>query len=256
MQIRTLRMRVDAADGVRDLAADIEPYQPSYARYWLNNTGPAPRGNLPVTMHTEPSLVDYDGGPVELVVRVASDRSTAAEAAVTVVVPEGWTAEPSRFEATVPGGEFAEQSVTVVPSADLADGSWWIRVRAAAGAETVEDVTRVLVGSVTEPELSVDVTGPGPLEPGASGSIDVRLSSSARSEISAQVQLISPWHTWELLPSWDTGALVAPGASATVSVPVQVPLGTEPGTWWVLAKVAAAGALHYTEPVSLVVSGP
>src|SRR5206468_11414573 len=99
----------------------------------------------------------------------------------------------------------------------------------------------------------VDVRGPAPLRPGEAGSVQVNLASSARTDVSARVQLISPWHTWELLPSWDTGVDVVAGGSATLNLPVDVPASTTPGAGWGVGKVAAAGLLHYSEPVELVV---
>ena len=260
MQIRTLRLPVDAASAAGvDLAADTEPHQPAYARYWLNNTGPAPRGNLPMTVHCEPSVVEAgDGvdGPVEITVRVASDSSVETAASLRVVVPDGWQAQPADFDVAVPPGGFAERQVQVTAPGQVPDGSWWVRVQAGADGHLVEDVTRVLVGTVTDAELAVTVTGPGPLGPGSEGAIEIALTSTARSELVAQVQLVSPWHTWELVPSWDTGATVAAGSTETVRLPVRVPPGTAPGRWWVLAKVAAAGGLYYSEPVELVVTAP
>jgi alpha-mannosidase len=253
MQIRTLRLGIEPADGRAALADTSEPHQPVYARYWLNNTGPAPRGNLPVTVHCEPSIVDFGGEDVELTVRVASDSTQQADVAVCVVAPDGWTAEPTALDTTVAPGAFTEHAVRLSPAADLAHGSWWVRVQADVGGQVVEDVTRVLVGTVTESELSVAVSGPAPLAPGDADSIEVRLTSSAPSEVAAQVQLISPWHTWELLPRWDTGVLVAPGAETVLNLPVVVPPGAPTGTWWALVKVAAAGALHYSAPVELAV---
>jgi alpha-mannosidase len=71
--------------------------------------------------------------------------------------------------------------------------------------------------------------------------------------ISGRVQLISPWHTWQLVDDWDTGVRVAPGESEQVSFPVRVPAGADTGAWWALVKVAAAGSIHYTAPVEIVV---
>jgi alpha-mannosidase len=251
MQVQTLQLSVDVPEGTAQLADDREPHQPAYSRYWLNNTGPAPRGNLPMTVHAEPPLVEWSRGAIELTVRVSSDSAVAADVPVHIVVPAGWRAEPSELQTSVQPGEFTEHAVRVSPAPDAVDGSWWIRTQAHIGGQLIEDVTRVLVGTVGDPELSVALSGPPALSPGEVGSVDVRIGSTARSPISAQVQLISPWHTWDLLPHWDTGAAIAPGEEAVVSVPVQVPIGAEPGTWWVLVKVAAAGALHYSEPIAL-----
>jgi len=225
-----------------------------YARYWLDNTGPAPRGNLPVTVHLEPPVVEPTG-PYDLTVRVASDRTDRAEQLpVRLVVPAGWQVEPAALDVTVAAGEYVEATAHVTPPPDVADGVWWVRAQAETGGQLVEDVSRALVGTDPPAELAVAVQGPGPLRPGERGELTVTVTSGARSDIAARVQLISPWHTWELVPEWDTGVAVAAGDSATLALPVVVPVGTVAGAWWVVVKVAAAGRLHYGEPVELVVA--
>jgi alpha-mannosidase len=253
MDVRTLRLGVPPAAGTVPLTSDVEPHQPVYTRYWLDNTGPAPRGNLPVTVHVEPPVVE-PSGPYDLTVRVASDRTDeTVDVPVRLVVPDGWRVDPPRVDAIVLPGEYVETAVRVIPPDRLADGIWWVRAQAETGGQVVEDVSRALVGANPPPELTVDVRGPAPLRPGEAGSVQVNLASSARTDVSARVQLISPWHTWELLPSWDTGVDVVAGGSATLNLPVDVPASTTPGAWWVVVKVAAAGLLHYSEPVELVV---
>jgi hypothetical protein len=222
-----------------------------YARYWLDNSGPAPRGNLPVTVHTEPSVVG-SADPHELTVRVSSDRTDdAVDVPVHVVVPEGWVAEPANFVTRVDPGQFTAQAVRIAPAPDASDGMWWVRVQAEVAGQVVEDVTRVLLGSNRERELTVDVSGPAELRPGDAGSIDVMLRSAARSTISARVQICSPWHTWELLPTWDTGIELAADEARTMRLPVSVPHAAPSGSWWAVVKVSAAGLLHYSEPVVL-----
>ncbi len=253
MQIRTLRLDVTPGTGQVELAAHGEPHQPVYTRYWLDNTGPAPRGNLPVAVHCEPSLVEGTG-PFELAVRVASDRSDAAsDVPVRVVVPAGWQAEPATFRASIDPGGWVEQPVRLVAPDELADGTWWIRVLAEVDGDVLEDVTRVLTGPARERELSVDVAAAAELRRGERGRIDVTLASAARSTIAARVQLVSPWHTWELLPQWDTGAELAPGERRVLSLPVTAGTSAPLGSWWAVVKVSAAGLLTYSEPVLLTV---
>ena len=257
MQIRTLRLAVAPVTASGDpLAADTEPRQPVYTRYWLDNTGPAPRGNLPVTVHVEPQVV-RTAEPFELTVRVASDRTDAAAAVpVRLAVPDGWRAEPAQLRLDVAPGGHRDATVRITPPDGLADGSWWVRAQAESGGQLLEDVVRVLAGPAREPELRVEVRGPQPLRPGEHGRVEVTLSSAARSQLAARVQLIGPWHTWELLPEWDAGASLTPGGRQLLSLPVEVPPGTPPGAWWLVVKVAAAGLLHYSAPVELQVLAP
>ena len=256
MQIRTVRIDTvgaepDEAGDEAVLASDVEPHQPVYTRYWLNNSGPAPRGNLPVTVHLEPLVVEQPG-EFELILRVASDRSDAeVDVPIRMGVPDGWRATPDVLEATVAPGGYVENTVRITPPLDVGEGSWWVRAQASVGAQIVEDVARVLVGDRQDPEVSVSVQGPRPLSPGDEGSVEIAVTNMARSSISSQVQLISPWHTWEFVPTWNTGIEVPPGARATLSLPVAAPPGADPGTWWLLVKVATAGLLNYSEPVEL-----
>jgi len=258
MQIRTLALPVHCPPGRVALADDHEPYQPVYSRYWLNNTGPAPRGGMPVTVHSDPPVVPWpaDDG-IQLTVTVASDRTDhAVDVPVRLIVPPGWEAEPAAFHAHLAPGEHIQQAVRVTPPGVIADGSWWIRAQATASGEVIEDVTRVVAGDASGPELSATLTGPAPLAPGEAGVVEIGLTNQARTPVTTHVQLISPWHTWDLLPSWQTRAELTAGAATTLSLPVQVPVTAQPGSWWLLAKLATAGMLHYTEPVPLVVRAP
>ncbi|MBO0839112.1 MAG: alpha-mannosidase, partial [Actinobacteria bacterium] len=56
MQVCTIGLPVRPAPGNLALAGDHEPHQPVYSRYWLNNSGPAPRGGLPVAVHSSPAV--------------------------------------------------------------------------------------------------------------------------------------------------------------------------------------------------------
>jgi hypothetical protein len=128
----------------------------------------------------------------------------------------------------------------------------WIRAGFERDGQTIEDVARLLVG-VDAPE-TVTVTGadqPLRLYPGETAAIDLELASDAASAVSAQVQLVSPWHTWDLFPDASTGVEIPPGGSARLQLPVRVPDGHRPGRWWALAKIAHAGQLQYTAPIEI-----
>jgi alpha-mannosidase len=69
-----------------------------------------------------------------------------------------------------------------------------------------------------------------------------------------QAQLISPWHTWELFPEWNTGVEVPARAGARLAFPIRVPHSARPGHWWAVVKLAHGGRLHYTEVVAVEVT--
>jgi len=257
MQIGTVRLGVAADAGDAVLIGERDPHQPTYARYWLDNTGPAPIGGMPVTVHAEPSVVERAEGasdPIEVTVTVSSDRTDeTVDTEVELIVPPGWSAEPARVPVSLPPGGYTQTTVRVQPAADTAPGIWWVRSRIETGSQAVEDITRVLVGANAAREVEVELVGPDPLTPGADDRLVVAVTNHARSAVSGRVQLISPWHTWELVDTWDTGVTVEPGETARVSFAVHARAGVEDGSWWALAKVAVAGSLHYTEPVELTV---
>ncbi len=257
MQIATLGLSVPVEQRpVAWYGAQGEPHQPVYSRYWLNNTGPAPRGNVPESVHLTPNLIESTE-PAELTVRVASTLAEHGSAGtVELILPDGWRASWTELDYAFGAGEFSGVPVTITPAAQAEPGTYWVRARITSGGQQLEDLTRFVIGGQSEPELQVEICeSEVSLSPGATGAVTVRLTSRARTEISLQSQLIGPWQTWPLVEDWNTGAAVAPGESVELTYPIRVPLGTGPGSWWVLAKVSCGGVARYTEPIALVVQG-
>ncbi|GAA4224988.1 alpha-mannosidase [Streptosporangium album] len=230
--------------------AAAEPHQPVHTRYWLHNTGPAPTGNLPVSVHL--SRTDT-ADPAGLAVTVASSLTRQeVSGLLTLIPPEGWSCDPSEHPYVLAPGGHIEVPVALEVPAGAEPGAYWLRARTSHGGQVFEDVTRVHVGGVHEVGLDVTLRTPSVrLAPGGSGLVEVRLGSSARTEVSAQAQLISPWQTFELFPEWNTGTTVPARGVADLRFAVRVPRGTRPGRWWAVVKVACAGWLHYTETVEI-----
>ncbi|ETK37529.1 glycoside hydrolase family 38 C-terminal domain-containing protein [Microbispora sp. ATCC PTA-5024] len=256
MEVVTLTAPVTAPRPTSDGTAPVEPHQPVYTRYWLNNTGPAPLGNVPVAVHLEPQDLDVEG-PAELTLSVASNLTVdEASGVVTLTAPAGWAVEPAvRPYALAPGGH-AVVPVRLTPPEDAEGGLYTFTATTEYGGQTYQDVTRLHVGGRRHPGLDVRLEGLGDppflrLSPGGRAEIVVRLQSEALSPLSVQAQLISPWHTFELFPMWNTGVVVPPAGDAEVRFPVRVPAGARPGRWWALVKVACAGWLHYTDTVEI-----
>jgi hypothetical protein len=172
-------------------AAPVAP-RAAYARYWLHNTGPAPIGNLPVTVHVDPP-VSLVSGPVPLTVTVASELTRdRAVGDVELVLPLGWTAEPASFAYDLDPGGHLSRPVVVQPPPDAGDGVFWVRARLDSG---VEDVARLLAG-VDGPETVAAVPGGAlRLRPGEEATVELDLSTDAAGPIAVEVTLVSPWHT-------------------------------------------------------------
>lgn len=222
---------------------------PAYARYWLHNTGPAPTGNLPVAVHLDPPLTAAADGPVRLTVTVASSLADSPAAGrVTLDVPAGWTATPAAVPYDLAPGDHQITEVDVLPSAT--PGCHWIRARISDDGRAVEDVARVLVGTDTPETVTAALRDPHlRLRPGAVGTVGLDLSSDAAGPIRVHLQLISPWHTWDLFPTVTAAVTLEPGAKSEHHFPVRVPPGHPAGTWWALVKIAHGGRLHYTAPL-------
>jgi alpha-mannosidase len=231
-------------------ATATEPFQPVYSRYWLHNAGPAPVGNLPVAVHLDPPHAPASG-PVTLTVTVASDLTEdPAVGVVDLVVPGGWRCAPPAVPYDLKPGGHVESQVVVTAPDGTPDGVYWVRARIRSGGQTVEDVARLLVG-VDGPETVEVSTRPDALRlrPGEASALDLTLRSDAATAVSVQVQVVSPWHTWELFPDPATGVEIPARGQTRLRLPVRVPDNHRAGQWWALVKLAYAGRLHYTEPI-------
>jgi hypothetical protein len=139
--------------------------------------------------------------------------------------------------------------VVVTPPAAPAAGAHWLRAELSHG---VYDAARLLVG-VDGPEALTAALAPAELSlrRGEATTLTLSLGTDAVGEVLVDVHLIGPWHTWELLPA--ARRTVAVRGEATVEFPVRVPADHPAGQWWVLARLAHAGELHYTPPVPVTV---
>jgi alpha-mannosidase len=240
------------ADPVPPFPDPVPGAAPVYSRYWLHNTGPAPAGNLPVTVHLDPPAASV-AGPVTLTVTVSCDLTDErATGEVTVLVPDGWACSPPTVAYDLEPGGHLVAPVVVTAGEDAADGVYWVRARIDRDGQIVEDVARLLSG-VDGPETvaATVTTGPLRLHPGQAGTVEVDLRCDAATAVSAYAELIAPWHTWELFPVPGIVAEIPARGGRRIGFPVEVPPGHRPGRWWALVKLAHGGRLHYTEPIEV-----
>ncbi|GIG70774.1 glycoside hydrolase family 38 C-terminal domain-containing protein [Phytomonospora endophytica] len=251
------------------LGADGEVAEPVYARYWLHNRGPAPLGYQPVGIAISPNLVTVEPGQdLELEVRVSSQR-TDAEVAGQVHVISPWRDDDLDLYDLQPRGHVVQTLSMQVPD-DLADGVYFIQARTHDGRHTIEDTLTVVCGPsdvlpVGDPDKDWGDSAKGTeagtgratgliaglatealvLEAGASAAVVARLENGTETDISAELQLASPWGTWELFPEAIKGATIEAGSTVDVEFPVRVPRSTPPGHYWAMVKVMWFGRVSY-----------
>ena len=246
-EVATVVLRPAAA------AAGDEPLVPEPAgvvpaRYWLENAGPAPAGNLPVSVHAvaEPGgrtgraaglgrLVagrrrvdrrghgDRAGGLGRAAGRVAG---RAAAGRLGRGAGAGAARRRTRRRATT--SSRSRSSTAGRPSAT------WSRSRVA--------------GPVLNPggiDVHIDTLALA-LRPGERGTVRIELASTYRSPLDATLELLGPVDTWPLLPQWTVPVRLDGDDRRTVELPVVVPAGVEPGDWWLLARLSGAGQVAYS----------
>jgi hypothetical protein len=225
------------------------------ARYWLENAGPAPAGNLPVSVHAEPTRAT---GAVELRVSVASSLAEREwTGVVTVTAPDGWSVEPAAWPVALPPGGWAEAPVRVALAADAPPGDHLVAVSIEHAGQTVRDLVQVTVpGPVANPggiEVHIDTLAVA-VRPGRRSTIRVEVANSYRSPLDATLELLGPVDTWPYVPQWTVPVRLEGDDRRTVELPVVVPAGAAPGEWWVLARLSGAGQVAYSESVPLTIA--
>jgi len=249
-----------AGDGPR-LGRDREPVQPVFTRYWLHNAGPAPLGDMPVSVHIDPRLEDVPG-QVMVTVSCTSEPATGR---VELVVPPGLSADAPDLDYDLKPGDYAEFPVRVSATGPRA-GRRLLAARIRDGlGQVLEDTCEVITGQAADgPLLQAffdhnDVT----LSPGGRADLTLRLTSLADSEIRGEVSLISPFGTWgepgdQLAVAPRIRSFSVPAGGGT-GIPVTVSAATTalPGArWWALARIAAHGHLLYTPAIDIRVVSP
>jgi alpha-mannosidase len=290
-EIATVRLETDEPSRRHGpaLGRRREPAQPVFGDSWLHNKGAAPIGYQPVTARIVERAV-AGPGPFELQVAVASERTDASNAGrLTLDVPAGWRAEPRTHTYHLAPGAHELVPVRVTPAADADPGRWFVAVQLEDEQGQVhEDVATVDLGPGTttpttppgrrvlhleratrkaavvhEPAGRADVAVIGgeltaelctdhlDVPAGGHERLTVRLTNHVAGPIRGEIQLISPWGTWDATGPWTQGFSVGGEATAEVGFDVCCPLGTPPTSSWALVKVMYFGRLLYTPSIPL-----
>ena len=144
------------------LGQPAELAQPSYARYWLHNRGPAQLGFLPVSLSVSPTVARTAGKPFELSMVIANQYADSPAAGLlTIQLPDGWTTDQSDRQLHLEPGGYVRHLANVTPPENCEPGQYFVAARVlthtddlagGAGVTAVEDVVTVFVGE--SPELT------------------------------------------------------------------------------------------------------
>jgi hypothetical protein len=121
--------------------------------------------------------------------------------------------------------------------------------------QVVEDVCVVSVAAPADDSLLRFVADPEPVDikAGERTELKVVVATDAYADIAVEAHLISPWGTWEWMGPGATGVELVARGTVEVGFDVAPPVWTEPGEWWALIRVAAAGQLLYSPAVKVTV---
>ncbi len=99
-------------------------------------------------------------------------------------------------------------------------------------------------------EVAVDTTAVV-VAPGGSTTVTLTLRNTTRSEVRGEIQIASPWGTWEWVARPTRGFAVPAGATVAVPIDVTPPADATPGHAWLMAKVMWFGRAQYAETVRM-----
>ncbi|MEY9995091.1 alpha-mannosidase [Streptomyces sp. V4I8] len=255
-EVATVLATTDADTTPGAGVAAHEPAQPVPTRYWLHNSGPAPRGNMPVAVYVSPTTLTLSDGPVTATVRIGSELTDApVSGTVGLHVPPGWSVEPPELPYALGPGGFTVAEATVTPPPDPEPGRHWLAARLSYGGQTFEDVVALDVpdghrGPTLVTELGAERVS---VRRGERARVPVTLRNTTRGPISGTLWAVSSWGTWAGVTPGCQGFTVPGGEQQDCTIEVDgatVP----PGSYWLMAKVGWHGCVAYTEAIALEVT--
>lgn len=255
-EVATVLATTDASTTPGQGIAAHEPAQPVPTRYWLHNSGPAPRGNMPVAVYVSPTTLTVADGPVTATVRVSSELTDApVSGTVSLHVPPGWSVEPPELPYALAPGGFTLTEATVTPPPDPEPGRHWLAARLTYGGQTYEDTVALDVpdghrGPTLVTKLGVERVS---VRRGERVRVPVTLRNTTRGPISGTLWAVSSWATWAGVTPGCQGFTVPGGERLDHAVEVDGS-AVPPGSYWLMAKAGWHGCVAYTEAVVLEVT--
>jgi alpha-mannosidase len=255
-KITSLALRpAQAGRGQAPLASSTEPVQPVFTRYWLHNRGPAPMGNLPVTVTLRPDdseRADDARSTVELRAQIVCDLTDADYAAdLRVQAPDGWSATPGSRRVTVPAGGHVTIPISVTIPDSAAPGWYAVAAGIEHDGQDLQDVLFLPVGEAPPEPLLHARSQPRELTlaPGTRDGVQVQVTHTLRTPLHGHIELITPHHIWPVMDTPIRSFTIPPSSTARVEFPITVPATIPPGEFWVQPKICAYGHITYSEPI-------
>jgi hypothetical protein len=91
--------------------------------------------------------------------------------------------------------------------------------------------------------------------PGGHAEILFSVTSGVASAVHGEIQLVSPFGSWEMLSPPAQGFSIAPDTPTVLRFGVTAPADARAGTrWWALVKVVYYGRVRYTEAVPVIIA--
>ena len=181
---------------------------------------------------------------------------------VRLLCPDGWTAEPADLSFVLPPGEHLDTDVSLTAPSAAVPGLYPVRAELGltgshlppAWRQVVEDVCVVSVGEPEDSLLRL-ISEPEPVDvkAGETARLAVTVGTDAHAPLAVEAHLISPWGTWEWMGPSAFGVELPARATVELAFDVAPPVWVEPGEWWALIRVAAAGQLIYSPAVKVTV---
>ena len=225
------------------------------ARYWLENAGPAPAGNLPVSVHARRA-----GRPVRSSCGCRSrrrwpsrvDRRRHGDRAGRLVGRAGGVAGRAA------AGRLGRGAGAGAPAADAPPGDHLVAVSIEHAGQTVREPRaghrRPARCSTRAGSRCTSTRSRWRSGREARDTVRIELANSYRSPLDATLELLGPVDTWPYVPQWTVPVRLDGDDRRAVELPVVVPAGAAPGEWWLLARLSGAGQVAYSDSVPLTIA--
>jgi outer membrane protein assembly factor BamB len=223
------------------------PNHAVHSRWWLENTGAAPVGNMPVSVALRGDVLTGELGTVQ--VAVANNRASERFVGEVILTgPDGWAIEPAMVPVNLDplGGTVFDVLVEAPP-----DSSGRLVASLADGGMTYFDISEI--GEVLDPVVSVDID---------EDKITARVENCTTDRMHFIATLITPIETWpeanaivDGTADWpvafrDRRFSLDPGATEEIVIPVPADFSRHA---WAFVKVTYAGRARYHRvPVRLI----